>query len=460
MFDLSKKIKLIRNDSFYEVFKKKINNFDLSEKDKVILAISGGIDSISLLYLMRALNKYEIFVVHINHKLRKRSDEDEKFVRNLSNEMNVKFISKSLEVKGISKGASIEEWARKNRYSYLNKTLLDTESKFIMTAHHANDQVETILMNFARGSGILGLRGIAKENKSLIRPLLSFKKIEIIKFSKRIRFDYCIDLTNNDLSIPRNFIRHKVISPWAKDMEFIFKGFEKSVCNLSEWQSALDYLIINSIYPHIKISINRFSIDKNYFLSFPKLIKIRVIQLLIGANKNILWSSHKIEMLNNFLKKNKVGNIIELNRDWRLLKDRKFIFGEKKNKNSSIKILKIKNNHKIYFNNYMLEFFLSKKIKKFNQKQYEIVDWAKIKDKTLKIRNWVEGDKFQPLGMKGNQKVSDMLINLKINQFSKEKIPIITANENIIWVCGIRISEKVKITNNTTEFAYLKWGIM
>ncbi len=460
MFDLYKKIKLIHNDSFFDAFKKKINNFNLSEKDKVILAISGGIDSISLLYLMRALNKYEIFVVHINHKLRKNSDEDEKFVKNLSNKMKVKFISKSLDVNLISKGTSIEAWGRKNRYSFLNKILLDTESKAVMTAHHANDQVETILMNFARGSGILGLRGIAKKNKFLIRPLLSFKKTEIVKFSERIKFDYCDDLTNNDLSIPRNFIRHKVILPWAKDMEHIFQGFEKSVYNLSEWQSALDYLILNLIYPHIDISINKFSIYKKYFLSFPKLIRFRVIQLLIDSDKNILWSTHKIEMLNNFFKKNVVGNIFELNREWRLLNDRKCIFGEKKSRNSSTKHIIIKKDSKVIFNNYMLELFLSKKLKKFNQNQYEIVDWSKIKDKTLKIRSWVKGDKFQPLGMKGNQKISDLLINLKINQFSKEKIPIVTANENIIWVCGLKISEKVKITNNTTEYAYLKWKMI
>ena len=456
MRNLTNLMHKIRQDLFYKNFNKVIKETSgLIENDKIIIAVSGGIDSITLLFLLKAINKFKISVVHINHKIRVNSGSDEKYVRLLSKRMGLKFISKSLNPKTISKGESIEEWARKKRYEFLVNSLKKTKSKKILTAHHANDQIETILMNLSRGSGILGLRGIDKKNKYLLRPLLDFKKKEIIEFSKRIKFKFIEDETNKNLSIPRNFIRHKVVKPWEKQIPYLSDAFNNTIDNISNWQLALDYFINNFILSKINFQDNGFSIEKKLIKDCPSLVKLRIIQLLITSDETNLWSRHQIKMLNNFFIKNEIGKIFEFNNQWRLLCDRNDIIGQKVNSYYSKKSILMSKDLIVDHNNVNISIRISNKKNIKFKSRYEIIDWKKIKKKKLRIRLWREGDTFQSLGMNGHQKVSDFLINNKVNQFKKEKQHVLIANNEIIWICGLRISDKVKVTNDTTEFAYL-----
>ena len=189
---------------------------------------------------------------------------------------------------------------RENRYKFLEKILIDTSSKVIMTGHHGNDQIETILMNIHRGSGVLGIRGIAKKNKNLIRPLLKFSKKEIILFSQRVGYIYYEDETNNNLDFRRNFIRNKIVKLWEARYPSLIKGFTYTAENISNWQDSFDYMIVNHIFPKIKFNNEDFSIDKEFFLELPKIVKIRIIHLLTSKKKSWLWSRHQINMLDNF----------------------------------------------------------------------------------------------------------------------------------------------------------------
>ena len=456
MISLSKLLNKIKKDKFYKLFGEELKKNDyLSKSDKIIIAVSGGVDSIALLYLMRAINLFKISVVHINHKIRLNSDVDESFVKDLSKEMGLEFLSKALNTNSIKKNESIEEWGRKNRYRFLEETFMNTGSKSILTAHHANDQIETILMNLSRGSGILGLRGICRKNDFLSRPLLSFKKKEIIEFSQRIKFQFRLDETNKNIEIPRNFIRHQVVKPWEKRMPSLSDNFRIAVENITEWQFALDYFIKNSIITKVEKSKNSFSIEKKMIMSFPKLIKLRLIQLLTSSKKKILWSRHKIKMYENFYHKNRTGNTFFIDDEWKLLWDRMHIFGEKMTEKNIKNNMILKKGSDIIFNNknFKLKILDNKNIKL--KETFEVFDWALIKRSKLRVRSWKSGDVFQPLGMKGHQKLSDFFINNKIDQFQKERQLVVTSDDDIIWVCGLRISDKVKITDQTTEFAYM-----
>ena len=249
---------------------------------------------------MKAINIFEICVAHINHKIRVNSDSDEDYVKLLSKNMGLKFVSKSLNPNMIASGKSNEEWARNERYDFLMTLVKETKSKKILTAHHSNDQIETILMNISRGSGVLGLRGIAKENKYLLRPLLDVKKKEISEFSQRIKSKFIEDETNKNLSIPRNFIRHKVVKPWEKQIPYLSDAFNNSVEYISNWQLALDYCINNFILSKINFQDDGFLIEKKLIKNYPSLVKLRIIQLLIRSDESNLWSRHQIKMLNNF----------------------------------------------------------------------------------------------------------------------------------------------------------------
>ena len=178
---------LLKNHYLLKKFKNNIESFPyLEENDRVLVAVSGGVDSVALLVLLKELDLFRLITVHINHKLRHESDFDEQFVRDMSRDLNIPFRSKSLDLKSKPRKQSIEEWGREERYSFLKTILIKDKGRWIMTAHHANDQAETILMNLSRKSGVRGLRGISKENDKVLRPFLDFTKTDILNFSKEI----------------------------------------------------------------------------------------------------------------------------------------------------------------------------------------------------------------------------------------------------------------------------------
>ena len=160
-------------------------------------------------------------------------------------------------------------------------------------------------------------------------------------------------------------------------------------------------------------------------------------------------------MLDNFFNKNKIGSIFELSKTFRLLIDRRYIFGEKVRDTRNLKIDNLKINKWVTINGTNIQLCVPTDKKDILFGSSEIVDWSKLKNKRISIRNWKRGDAFRPLGLTKYQKLSDFFINNKINQFKKNIIPLMIANEEIIWVCGLRISDKVKVTKKTSEFANL-----
>ena len=445
----------VKKDQFFYRFKRELGSINLNNNNKIVVSISGGVDSVGLLFLLKALGRFQLILVHVNHGFRARSIIDEKFIKNLSREIHIPLFLKKLDPSSIKKNKNVEQWGRENRYKYLEKISIKTASKVIMTGHHGNDQIETILMNIHRGSGVLGMRGIAKRNKKLIRPLLKFSKEEIILFSERVGYRYCEDETNNNLNFRRNFVRNNIVKPWESRYPSLIKGFTNTAKNISNWQDSFDFMVVNYIIPKIKIPNGNFVIDKKLFLDYPKILRTRIIHLLAKENLGMQWSRHKINMLDNFFNKNNIGSIFELSKTFRLLIDRRYILGEKVRETSNLKINNLKINKWVAINNANMQLCVSTNKKDILLDSSEIVDWSKLKNKKISIRNWKRGDAFRPLGLNNYQKLSDFFINNKINQFKKEIIPLMIVNKEIIWVCGLRISDKVKVTKKTSEFANL-----
>ena len=129
----------VKKDNFFFRFKKEITSLKISHNSKIVVSVSGGVDSVGLLFLLKALEKYQLVSVHVNHSLRKRSIIEEKFITKLSKEINIPSFSKKLDPSSIKKNMNIEQWGRENRYKFLEKILTDTSSELIMTGHHAND---------------------------------------------------------------------------------------------------------------------------------------------------------------------------------------------------------------------------------------------------------------------------------------------------------------------------------
>ena len=451
----------INKDELFQKFKKSLKTFtNLSNENKVIVSVSGGVDSVTLLTLLKEVDSFQLIVVHINHNLRKDSDSDKEFVKDISDEFDIPFHCISLDPKSRNKKHSVEQWARIERYAFLNDIFKKEKCDWIMTAHHANDQAETILMNLTRKSGIAGLRGVARQKNKILRPMIDFKKKEIVEFSKRIGLSFREDETNRDNAIPRNFLRHQIIKPWENKFPEVIPSILESSKYFSEWSNGLDDLISRFIIPNLNIGDETIEIPAELLNTIPSIVRIRLIRLL-SFSIDDQWSKHSIAMLDQFLDKSMTGDVHILLNGWRLLHDRNLI-KMKRDQNKLIdKSVRLEIDIPIVHNNYKYELNLENEdIKDIKTNNHEVVDWGKLRDTKLEIRLWKEGDVFQPLGMKGHQKVSDFLINQKVDRLEKEYQSVLTADGEIIWICGKRLSNSVKITKNTNQRAVLSRGLI
>ena len=320
---------------------KTIKKYNLIENgDKIILAVSGGPDSISMLDILNNIKNdknidinFEIIIAHVNHMIRKEASEDEEYVRKFCEKREIEFYSKSIDVQKMANNNKIgtEEAGRKARYEFFDEILKKTNSNKIAIAHNRNDSVETVIMHILRGSGISGLKGIEPRRERYIRPLIECERKEIEEYCYENNLKPKIDKSNFENIYTRNKIRNVVI-PYIKN-EFN-ENIVKTISRLSELVSEEeDYMDkqIKKIYKDILITEEKSEIqlDLRKFNNQEKVIKSRLILYTITRS---FGSSEGIEKVHveDIIKlcSNNVGN--------------KFL-----TPNKNIKIL-VKN-HKIYF---------------------------------------------------------------------------------------------------------------
>lgn len=447
----------IKEDPFFESFintLKKAHN--IKKNDKIVVGVSGGVDSVALIHLLASIGKYKLIIAHVNHNLRDNSYVDQNFVEDLASRLKIHFYCKILDPLKKKKNISNEDWGRSERYTFFDKILHKTRADFISTAHHGNDQIETLLINLNRKTGNAGLRGIAHERKKIIRPLLNFNKKEISDFVRRNKIKYIEDTSNRDLSIQRNYIRREVIRPWEDQYPDIVKKISYSIKLFNEWHSSLDFLITKYILPQIEKSKNKFKIKSSLIIDMPLTLQVRLLEILINDH-SIRFSKHNYKMIDYFINKPRVGNKYDIYNKWELRHERNYLVGYQKVKNILSAPLNLSLNRPVHVNGYTFEICLERKIKR---KQYrvfneELVDFDKLQNKIISLRPWKKGDSFIPLGMSGRQKVSDFLINQKTEQYYKERQYVMTTDNEIIWVCGMRLSNTFKIGKNTKNKAFL-----
>ncbi len=430
----------------------------MKNRTHVLIAVSGGMDSMVLLHILKHVSKefeLTVSVGHINHHLRESSGEDQNLVENICRDWNVPTFVKSLNPKEIPQGESIEAWARKERYSALENIRTYIGADTIITAHHGNDQVETILMHLADGCGLDGLIGIRTKRGNILRPFLAFTRTEIDTYARFWKIPFCEDETNRDLAHPRNFLRHKIIRKWEEKYPSLIHGFVKTSEQVSETAYALE-----SIIPKLAKSVLSEESFSKMYISHTRikehhvLLQSMILKYLIG-DSNISWRRHQWNDLKQFLQTAKTGQTFQLNKKWICLRDREYWLLEE---DSSIPVeeVTVQENIATDVGDSIFEWKnVTSTCKLDSNPMREIIDGEKINNKTLVIRPWRAGDEFTPLGMNGTKKVSDFLVDEKIDLFSKKRQLVLTADEEIIWVCGRRISDEVKLTKETTRFVEL-----
>ena len=210
---------------------------NIAKNTKVVLAFSSGPDSVYLLHKLLKIKGIKIILAHFNHQLRgKDSDLDEKFAEKTAKKHDLKFENTSFDIKRYAKKNSLnlEEAAREKRYEFLRKIKHKHGASLILTAHHANDNLETFLLNFLRGSGLSGLKSMQLINNDIFRPLLYTSKKEILDFLKKNKIKFRIDKSNNDTKLTRNKLRHEVIPKLEEIQPDLINVFNRNIQNINE----------------------------------------------------------------------------------------------------------------------------------------------------------------------------------------------------------------------------------
>ena len=432
---------------------KKIKSFIKDNKlininDNLVVGFSGGPDSVFLLYFLNTIRKeynLNLLAVHINHSIREEgAKKDEDFSRNFCKLYNIEFIAYKENVPKYAKDnkLSLEDAGRQIRYRIFNEeaTKLGNNSK-IAIAHHKDDVVETIFLNFLRGAGINGLIGIEEKNNNIIRPILNIEKNEILDFLNENKIEYVEDLSNYENDYRRNKVRNELI-PYIKDS--FNPGIVNSIINMSniireEYNFIDDYCnnlnLINKDLYNLYLNIDELLLQP---IAIRRNLIIKTYEILNGSKKDLSFDN--IETILDLLNKDSSSFIIK---NYRIYTYNKKLFFTKIKDKNNFNFSKYNIGDNIYFNNYLISSEIinnSTNLVFDSNTSYFSMD---ISNDKLILRNRKDGDYIKLEGFK--KKIKDIMIDNKIDKYERDNIPILVSNNEILWVLGIRRANLYKI---------------
>jgi tRNA(Ile)-lysidine synthase len=441
-----------------------IDENHLTEKDdKILVALSGGADSIFLLsFLIKFKKRFgiEIAGFHLNHKLRgKTAVEDEKFCSDFCSKNKIEFISVKKDVKSYAKKlkVSIEEAGREIRYNELNKAAEKIGCTKIATAHNSSDNVETILLNFIKGAGIKGLAGIPVRRDNIIRPILCLTSGEIRQYLKKNKISFRVDESNLDSDYERNFLRNEII---PKLKHRLNPRVEEKINNTSKIISEINLFVEKRVeqlsHEAVKLEGKALRINTKTVSKLDRSFLSIFLKSVIENSINIELSSENIYAIVDLVN-SQVGRAVHLKENIIASKERnELIIGRKSSVKSDKYSHKIKIGQRLNVDGKIISISeVNQKMFKFtSNKSVEFIS-ADLLSNVFEIRRWKDGDKFQPIGMKGTKKISDFLSDEKISSIKKKEHLVLTNSGKIIWVIGLRIDERFKVTSETKKILKL-----
>ena len=434
------------------------SNALLKENDRILLAVSGGMDSVAMMSVLAELKEqwhWELIIGHIDHGLRPNQDESEsRLCANLAQSYGLQYLEKKISLKTPSENNrktqphSLESLAREKRYEILEYWADEMACNAICTAHHESDQAETILYRMLTGSGIRGLRGIPEKRGRIKRPFLHVGKDEIESHVKDHHLTYADDPSNQDQRFTRNLIRHQVIPGLIKaGFPAAEKRLSDSAGSLDEAFAALDH------YAHIEIERTVHSVpegielDQDLFLGLPAFIQKQILGHVISEDLKVAshMSDRQLEQLISFVRTSEPGSRINI--------------GGRDLVNNRYKFLWPVSNDQIINTSFSCEpgtiklpngFSLDVRIVKCppelkTANPFIAFFSMSLQKKDLLIRSWKPGDLLTVFGAGEKKKVSDVLKDEKVKPLAKSHYPVLELNDHILWIPGIKRSDLLKV---------------
>jgi len=428
-------------------FQKHINNkFSFLKSKKLLIAFSGGLDSLVLSHLLSVL-KYDISLAHCNFRLRGiESDIDEKFALQKAKGLDIKYYVNRFDTSDYAKKnkLSIQMAARELRYTWFQEIMQDNDYDYLLTAHHADDNLETFLINLSRGTGLEGLTGIPEINQKIIRPLLVFSKIQLEKYAKAKQLRWREDISNADTKYLRNRIRHDLI-PILKELNpSLIESFNQTLNNLKGSEQIIKDRVKNvqqQVFSEEKDNI-KINIQKLKKLSDPRSYLFELLKAFGFTEWNDVFD----------LLDSQSGKQI-LSKTHRLIKDREFLLLEKITAKIHLQFEVLESTDQLETESFQLIF---KELDSFYQQDYRknrsnhtVYINKDLLIFPLQVRKWKKGDYFCPLGMQGKKKLSKYFKDEKLSLLEKENIWLLCSDNKIVWVINHRSDERFKITEQT-----------
>ena len=427
------------------MFKHKVQKF-IEEKalftlqDKVLVALSGGADSVALLRGLLSLG-YTCECMHCNFHLRgEESDRDEAFVKALCEECSVLLHVTHFDTETYAKEhhQSIEMAARELRYAWFHQLKEERKASVIAVAHHRDDSVETFLLNLMRGTGIDGLKGIPVRNGYVVRPLLQESREDILDYLKAIHQDYVTDSTNLQDQYVRNKIRLNILPMMKEINPSVMESIQDTAFRLSEVASIYHQDRDNRLEQILKKNSDDFM-----QVSIADVLNdIAPNALLHGLLSPLGFNSDQVKDIYRSLEHSQSGKRF-LSKEWELIRDREDLLLHRIKEEETIPELIVQEV------DYTPGFIIPR------EKCIACVDADKV-EMPLTIRKWQVGDKFVPFGMTGKKKVSDYLTDRKMSLYQKENQYVVCSGDLIVWIVNERSDNRFRITSQTKRVLLIK----
>jgi len=428
----------------------------VTPKQSVLLAVSGGIDSMVMLHLFSKLygrKNLHLSVIHVNHQLRgEESMEDERFVRKISADYNIPFYCERVNVLSYAHELKFSKQlaARRLRYECFERVRTQIGANVVATAHHADDNAETVLLNILRGTGIRGLSGIPPKRKlgNIIRPLLFATRTEIDVYATKFGIKYRNDSSNKSLIYRRNELRHRIIPVLKKRNPKIVKILNCVADKMQSVNERMHKLVDKALHSYIRTDeLGRLILDVKKLKAEPDFLWDEIFVEILNrlqiepTGKNV-GALHRLCTL-------PTGRMVELSGVLSAFRNRDHIIFQATN-DTQPNVQRVKCGNSYDYKGCIVSISYPEAVPAAYTGTHDVeyID-AECLGTKLVLRSWHAGDWFIPLGMKTKKKLSDYFTDQKVPRYLKTAIPVLESDGSIVWVCGKRLDDRFKLTART-----------
>ncbi len=445
-------------------------------QQRVLVALSGGVDSVVLLDLLRTWQGYfqlELGVAHLNHTLRgEESDRDEEFVRELAGRYSLPFFPRRVDVRAYARQQrySLEEAGRRLRQQFLEDIAEQERFDAIATGHHLDDQAETILMRLLRGVGVEGLAGIRVKKGRFVRPLLFAARQDILRYAQKQQLDFREDASNTDLNFERNRIRHRLLPFLRREFDYfrpehlfrlgmIVQDWEEFIAEESE------RLYKTGVKPE---SQNKIRLDMTIYQNYFSGIQIKLIKMIFEnlnqPHRGLTYQ--QFQSFRQWVSTAQSGSKFCFSEQLRVRKSRTeliFELGQIDQAPSGVSLHLMPGD---VYQDEARKIWLALELAEWNAGQalpgepgVEYLDASGL-EFPLKLRSRAAGDRFRPLGMKQSKKLSDFLSNESNVLIPRDQAIVLENKGEIVYVVGLRISDRYKVSKKTKKTLIIRYGVL